>query len=177
MTWNNRTFAFSAAAAGVLTALLIAQPAAAAQRSPAKPFFALVGIWNGKGQLTEAGGKPVALRLHLICTKAAGNWAVTCDMTARGHGMFMREADLMGVDPITGQGHWYAITNQGDVHDHLTQWTDRRHMTAQYTWTQDGKKMEEHITVTLPRRHAMQFRSTVTADGNEVNAFTGKLKR
>jgi hypothetical protein len=32
----------------------------------------------------------------------------------------MSETDLMGVDAVTGEGHWYAVINQGESHDHIT---------------------------------------------------------
>jgi len=50
------------------------------------------------------------------------------------------------VDSVTGQGHWYAITNSGDTHDHLSSWPDANTMLAHYKWTQEGKDMEEDIT-------------------------------
>lgn len=83
----------------------------------------------------------------------------------------------MGVDPVTGKWHWYAVTNQGETHDHLADWTGADEMNARYSWIQDGKKMDEIITVKLSGKKAMEFRSVVNAHGEEVNSFSGKLKR
>jgi len=64
----------------------------------------------------------VKLKLALACSKAAGGYGVTCAMQARRKGMQSSEADLMGVDPVTGKGHWYAVTNTGETHDHVVDW-------------------------------------------------------
>lgn len=146
------------------------QPAAAI-------FYPLVGDWTGSGQLSEPGGQPVELSIDLSCVKAAGGWAVRCEMTASNAGMIMNESDLMGVDPITGKGHWYAITDQGDAHDHIVSWSDANDMTATYSWEQDGKQMTENITMKFGGENSVDFASVVKADSKEVNTFAGKLEK
>ena len=91
--------------------------------------------------------------------------------------MKMSEPDLMGVDPVTGAGHWYAVTNQGETHDHLTDWPDPKTMKARYAWTQDGKKMAEDITFKFTGKSSVTFQSVTTADGQEAGLFSGALKR
>lgn len=156
-------------------------PGMAAQRGAKPPaavrYYAFVGHWRGKGQLSEIGHAPVALALWLSCSKAASGWAVRCELLAKNGKMRMTESDLFGVDAVTGQGHWYAVTNQGDAHDHLTHWIDAKTMSASHAWTQDGKHFEEHITITLPHNKTLTFRSVVTANGVQVNAFSGKVSR
>ena len=98
-------------------------------------------------------------------------------MAAINGKLVMTEADLMGVDPVTGKGHWYAVTNQGETHDHITEWINTNEMKAYYSWIQEGKKMQEHITVKVPSKKTLEFRSIVSADGKEFNAFSGALKR
>lgn len=171
----------------VLVLVLIASPMAAplarADESKAPPlpaasrYYPMVGHWTGKGRLSETGQEPVALSLSLSCDKAASGWAVRCEMEAKGDKVTMREVDLMGVDPVTGRGHWYAITNQGETHDHLTRWIDARTMKARHSWTQDGKRMRERITVRFPAKTAMTFNSVTSADGKVIVRFSGKLAR
>lgn len=140
-------------------------------------YYPLVGHWNGQGQLGETGKIPTSLALQLTCSKAASGWAIRCDMAAKNGKLLISEADLMGVDAVTGKGHWYAVTNQGETHDHITEWTSANEMKAYYSWVQEGKKMHENITVKLLSKKNLEFRSVVSADGKEVNVFSGTLKR
>ncbi|MGA8048763.1 MAG: hypothetical protein WCA09_01140 [Burkholderiales bacterium] len=164
------------AAAGCLVAAT-PQSFAAEKQPAASRYYPLLGHWKGKGELAEPGQPAAKLALKLACRKDASGWAVRCDMSATNHEMTITEADLFGVDPVTGQGHWYAVTNQGDAHDHLTEWTDAATMKAHYEWVQDGKKMREDILFRLPGTKSMEFRSVVTADGKEAGVFSGKLGR
>lgn len=167
------------AAMATAACLVAAAPASfAADPLPAASrYHPLLGDWKGKGEMAEPGQPAAKLALKLSCRKDASGWAVRCAMSARNREMTITEADLFGVDPSTGQGHWYAVSNQGDAHDHLTEWTDAATMKAHYEWTQDGKQMREEILFRLPGKRSMEFRSVVTAGGKEVGAFSGKLAR
>lgn len=166
---------FAAVVAAAVTS--VANAAEPGAPRPAARYYPLVGHWKGSAQLSEPGQKPLTLTLALDCRKAAAGSAVRCDLIAKNAKMTMRESDLFGVDAATGQGHWYAISDQGDAHDHLTQWSDAKTMTASHAWTQEGKHMEERVTFSLPTRKALEFHSVVTADGEEVNTFSGKMSR
>jgi hypothetical protein len=96
-------------------------------------------------------------------------------MVARNAKMTMTESDLFGVDPVTNTGHWYAVTNQGEVHDHITTWPDAHTMKAHYAWTENGRKMDEGITIVI-KGGAMEFQTITRADGKELGAFAGTLK-
>jgi hypothetical protein len=148
-----------------------AKPPAAAE------YYPFIGFWRGSGQLSEPGRAPVKLTLELSCRKASMGWAVRCDMVAKNKHLTMTEADLMGVDSVTGKGHWYAVTNQGEMHDHITKWTDPKTMKAHYAWAQDGKKMEERITVSFKDKDTLDFRSATTANGKDAGVFSGKAFR
>lgn len=164
--------------AGVLLGPAIAAAAAPeAKAPPAARYYPLLGHWKGKGQLAETGKAPVPLAIKVSCYKAASGWAVRCAMIAKNGKMTMTEADLFGVDAVTGKGHWYAMTNQGEVSDLVTEWKDAKTMTAQVSWMQEGKHMVEKVTFMLPRSRAMEFRTVVTADGKQVTVFSGKLTR
>ncbi len=162
----------------LMTATVCLGTASALADTPsAAMFYPLVGRWHGQGQLSQPTQKTVHLNITLACHKAASGWAVRCSMTAKNQQMVMTEADLMGVDPVTGQAHWYAVTSDGETHDHLASWSDPHTLNAQYDWTQDGKQMHEAITLKVPGRHVLEFQSIVTADGARAVAFTGKLSR
>jgi hypothetical protein len=149
----------------------------AAPEPAASRYYPLVGMWQGEGKLQEGSQPTVSLNVHLNCKKASSGWAVICEMRALSSKTVITETDLMGVDPITGVGHWYAITNQGETHDHIAEWPDARTMKAHYAWTQDGKKTDENITYNITGAKTMEFRSIITQNGKEVASFSGKLGR
>ncbi len=141
----------------------------------ARRFEVMIGKWTGEGTL-NTGNQPVKLALTYRCDSAAAGWGIACELIAKGEGMEMRENDLMGFDPVTGKGHWFAVTNMGETHNHVVSWIDDTRFKAHYAWEQDGARMEENIAVSVNGR-SMEFRSVVTANGQEVGAFAGLLKR
>jgi hypothetical protein len=177
----NKTFTRVVSLLLAAGALALPLAAAAADAVPARPaavrFYPLLGYWKGQAQLAQQDQPTIVLALSLSCRKASSGWAVRCDMVGRNDTMIMTESDLMGVDPVTGTGHWYAVSNQGETHDHIAEWPDPNTMKAHYAWTQDGKQMLESIVFQLIGKNALEFRSTVTADGAEVGSFSGKLAR
>lgn len=172
-----RLAAITLLAAGLLAPPISAAEAPADTAPAASRFYPLLGRWKGEGQLSEAGQAPVALALRVSCVKAASGFAVHCNLAARGSRLRLSETDLFGVDAVTGQGHWYAVTNQGEANDLLTQWTDGKTMRAHRAWMQDGKHMAEEVTFRVPGDGTMTFRSVVTAGGKEVGLFSGSLNR
>jgi len=170
-----------AAAMLVLSASsLLPLPASTAE--PAAPpaaarFYPFVGHWKGQGEMAESGQPPVKLALDYRCKRASAGSAVSCEMKASNDKMAVAETDLFGVDPVSGQGHWYAVSNQGETHDHLADWTDANNMKARYAWTQDGKKMEEHVTMKFNGSNTLEFRSIMRVEGQQVASFHGTLKR
>jgi len=145
--------------------------------NPASRFYPLVGNWAGNGLLSENGQAPAKLAMSVSCRKASAGFAVLCDMKAHNEKMKLAETDLFGVDPVTGKGHWFSVTNTGETHDHIADWTDARTMKARYAWIQDGKKMEENIVMVFKNPRHIDFHSVVTSDAKEVVEFKGMLKR
>jgi len=164
----------------VLATACTAAVATATEKAPAPAaarFYPLVGKWTGSGALGAPGQSPTKLSLHYQCRKVSAGAAVLCELRADGKDMRLRETDLFGVDPATGKGRWYAVTNMGETHDHAADWPDARTMKAHLAWTQEGKRMEESITLRFATPRALEFSSVVTQDGKEVGSFTGRLKR
>ena len=164
----------------VLAAASAAAASLATEKAPAPAaarFYPLVGKWTGSGAFQVPGQPATKLSLDYRCRKVSGGAAVTCELRANGKGMDVRETDLFGVNPLTGQGHWYAVTNMGETHDHQADWTDPKTMKAAASWTQEGKQMREDITMQFTGAKSFEFRSVVTQDGKEVGSFNGKLKR
>jgi len=158
-------------------ALFTSMPGHAASAPAAASFYRFVGHWHGQGALTVPGQAPVKLALSLACSKEASGWAVACHMSAKSKSMTMSESDLMGVDPVTGQAHWYAVTNQGETHDHLAEWAGARTMKAHYDWKQDGRRMREDIVFEFKPDRTVAFSSVTSADGKPAGEFAGTLRR
>lgn len=152
-------------------------PAATAGDAPAAaPYYRFVGKWQGQGELSEPGNAPIKLALSLSCRKVSLGSGVACELTGKNNSLQISELDLFGVDAVTGQGHWYAVSNQGESHDHLAAWSDADTMKAYYHWAQEGKQMRENIEFRFKGKGALTFRSAVTADGQPAGEFSGSLK-
>jgi len=160
-----------------LSAAAAAAPAADPTANPAARFYPLAGTWTGTGQISENGQAPAKLAMSWNCRTASASYGMLCEMKAHNNQMKMAETDLFGVDPVTGKGHWFSVTNTGETHDHIADWTDAKTMKARYAWNQDGKKMEENVTVKLNGARHVEFHTVVTADGKEVTVFKGALQR
>jgi hypothetical protein len=170
-------------ALAVLTLLaahgVYAEPARQApQPTDMQPYYALLGNWHGTAKLVQAGQAAIPLQAEYSCQKASEGWAVSCSFNATGaNDMVMSETDLFGVDPASKQGHWYAVTNMGEVHDHLASWTDSKTMVADYEWTEEGKTMHEHISFIFKSAKSMEFTTQVTADKQVAAEFNGYFDR
>jgi len=177
---NTMTTVRTLAAVLALSAVAVPTLTTAAEQAAgpaAARFYPFVGSWKGQGELREGEQAPVKLALDYRCKKASAGHAVSCELNAVNGKMAMNETDLFGVDPVSGKGHWYAVTNAGETHDHIADWSDARTMTGRYAWNQDGKKMEERVTFKFNGSRTAEFHSIVSADGVQVASFTGKLKR
>lgn len=158
---------------------LVSEYAVAADKTPAPAavkFYAMLGNWHGNAQLAETGKPAVKLKMQIRCVKVSAGYAVQCHDVAHNKDMAIHETDLMGVDPVSGQAHWYAVTDQGETHDHLAKWVSANHMQAHYDWKQDGKHMREDINFEMKGKH-MKFKTVVSLDGKQTAEFTGSLSR
>jgi len=156
---------------------ITASLAMAEQAPPAAQYYPLEGKWKGKAEMVEPGQAPVKLDMTFSCRKVSSGWGIACDMNAKNKEMMISESDLMGVDPVTGKGHWYAITNMGETHDHQAEWSDANTMHAHYAWEQDGKQMEEKVEFNFKSAKTVNFRSVVTMNGQVAGEFSGSLKK
>ena len=55
------------------------------------------------------------------------------------------ETDLMGFEPNSKTYHWFAVTNAGETHDHVTPATDKNKLRFTYSGTQEGKPFKEVV--------------------------------
>jgi len=130
-TMNTIRFAIAVLAMSASTILPLTSTAAEPAAVPAAArFYPFVGNWKGQGELREGEQPATRLTLDYQCKKASAGWAVSCNLIARNGQMTMAETDLFGVDPVTGKGHWFAVTNAGETHNHIADWTDSKTMTG-----------------------------------------------
>ena len=147
------------------------------QATPAAKYYPFEGKWKGEAEMAEPGQAAIKLDMTLACRKVSSGWAIACDMNAKNKDMMISESDLMGVDPDTGKGHWYAISSMGETHDHQSEWTDANTMNAHYSWQKDGKLMEEKVVFNFMGKKSVKFHSVVTVDGQVAGEFSGSLKK
>jgi hypothetical protein len=173
----NTVTRLSAVLAATLSIWLpVARSAGESSAPAAARFYVLTGDWQGEGSVSES-GKVSRFDLRLQCSQASAGWAELCMLIGRDRAgdAVLAETDLFGVDPLTGQGHWYAVTNSGETHDHLADWTDALTLHAHLNWRQEGKRMEERIVISLAAAKTLEFHSVVSEDGHNVSEFTGTL--
>lgn len=147
-------------------------PPAEAQRLSAM----LVGSWKGRGTLTME-GKPVPLDLELTCATSASAWAVTCQ--ARGvdpAGKLHEETHLWGYNAETQKVHFFCVTSDGDVHDHVGSFTAKG-IAVQYTGTMDGKPMVEALSFEPTDNATVRFRNDMTVGGAPFLGLDMTFKR
>ena len=167
---------------GILALASFSAAAFAADEQPAPPAGALklhafVGHWTGTGQLSEYGKDTATINVDMTCAEVAGGWGVRCDDAMTGSGMNYLESDLMGYDAGSNKAHWYAVTNSGDVHDHVAQWQDDTNFLANHTEMAGDRKISEDITLQLKTPTQMQAKSSMTVDGKESQALTMTLTK
>ncbi|MDH5693551.1 MAG: hypothetical protein OEZ47_10645 [Gammaproteobacteria bacterium] len=143
----------------------------------AQKFQQFLGHWRGDAEITETGKAPVPMKMKIDCQQASSGFAVLCHDTISNQLMTMTETDLMGFNPADGSYHWYAVTNTGETHDHLVEWISDNAFVARTTWQQGGVEMAESIAVTWSSPTAMEFRTVITAAGQEAMVFVGNLKK
>jgi hypothetical protein len=139
----------------------------------------LVGDWKGTGQIAM-GDTKADLKLSISCKWQSGGYSVGC--TARFAGPppvgTLEESDLFGYDADGHKYHWYAITNLGDVHDHVAEIPTGAVIDWVWNGTQQGKPSKETIRMELSQDHKqMSFRTEAFVGGVSTVVFTGALKK
>jgi hypothetical protein len=156
-----------------------AAPAAAAPAAPAEAqrlAAMLAGHWKGSGTLTMD-GKPVPLEFDLKCEAASSSWAVTCQARCVGpDGHLHEETHLWGYNAETAKVHFFAVTTDGDVHDHVGTFTEKG-LAVQYTGTMQGKPFTESLWFETTAPGAVHFRNETTVGGAPFLGLDMTFKR
>src|SRR5947208_2583330 len=106
----------------------------------------LVGSWKGSGTMTM--GKDKAnIDVTWQCKRTSAQYGVLCGATFKGiPGLASyEETDLFGYDASTDTYHWYAVTNGGEVHDHVAKPPQGSKIQFVFNGVQEGKPFKEVI--------------------------------
>ncbi len=164
---------FLAIATFTASAFAADEPAApAGPPAGAQKLHAFVGHWTGTGESSEPGKEKQTMTVSMNCVETSGGWGIRCEDAMTGKEMNYLETDLMGFDSTNNQVHWYAVTNAGEVHDHVAQWKDDSTLLATHSEKVSSKSIDENITVTLKSPTEMEATSTLTVDGHETQTMT-----
>jgi len=118
-----------------------------------QPMYCLVGQWKSQNGLAVMGGKRHKVDFTVSCAPTSQGLAILCtskfDIEGLGH---VEETDMFGYDPGQNRYHWFATTGMGESHDHvaLPPGPKSNSITFAYSGVQDGKPMQEVLTMTLP---------------------------
>lgn len=125
---------------------------------PPKPGLELdhlVGRWKGTGTLqagpdvATAAANAAPLQASWTCERTAARSGVLCRFHVTGiPGVpSYEETDLLGYDAASATYHWYSVTNAGETHDHTAPASARDGLRFVFRGSQDGKPLEEVITL------------------------------
>jgi hypothetical protein len=136
----------------------------------------LLGSWKGQGTLSM-GGQDMAVRSTFECEVARGGIGLDCvhDGQIEGVGPLIEDA-LIGIDPATGDLHWYNINTMGEAHDHVGHWAGDSRIEWEVEGQADGKPMVETISMDI-EGNALSFRSETRVDGQQAALFVGTMEK
>lgn len=143
----------------------------------AKRLERFLGEWVVEGSLTmEGNAAPVAG--HWSFVPAAAGWGLRSKFEGMIEGMGRAdEDDLVGFDAETGLVHIYSLTNTGNVHDHVGDWTGADTMEFVCETTQGGAPYREVITCDFTSPTSVTFHSTEHIGGELASTFEANLRK
>lgn len=142
-----------------------------------RQMHCLVGSWHGNGALT-VGGKRIELSMRMDCEPTSGGHAITCKSRFAGGGMVHEETDLFGYDPNKRQYHWFAVTSDGDAHDHVASVPRGPTVNWKYKGLKHGKAFTENIAMTFDKRGSkIRFVTRATLGGTPMFEMVGTVRK
>lgn len=139
----------------------------------ARPLVSLerfLGSWKLTGTISM-GADNAKITATVLCRRASAGAAIACSgkFTGVPGAPALEESDLMGYDPGTNTLHWYAVTNLGEVHDHVANVNADPTLHFVHTGTQDGQAFKEVIDVEFVKDgKSISLRSTTSLAGHQV---------
>jgi hypothetical protein len=142
---------------------------------------AFKGNWKFDATLQAPGmDKPAAFKMTFNCKAAAGNTAALCESKAKTP-MGPFDGTFIAVyDPFSKAMHFFGITNQHEVHDHVCAWKGTTEVTCnpyKGGMGPGGDPITEDLSMKWADAKTLSFTSVSTMkDGSKIT-FEGKGKR
>jgi hypothetical protein len=160
-----------------------AAPAAApGGRTPAAPAEArrlsglLLGQWKGSGTITME-GKTSPIELELSCTEASAGWGVSCRAAGVDPaGVRHEETHLWGYSADGAKVHFFAVTTDGDTHDHAGTFTEHG-VELQYRGSMGGSPFVESIRLDSAGASSIRFHNDTKVGDASVLAMDVTLRK
>jgi hypothetical protein len=145
-----------------------------------KDMDCLVGSWKGTGAMAMGADK-ASLKASLDCARTSGGWGVQCSLHLAGvPGMASyEETDLFGWEPNTAKYHWYAVSNAGETHDHVTDGPSGNTLMWQFKGLgEGGKPFVENVKFTFSAdSKQLAVLSETVLDGKSQATITFDLRK
>jgi hypothetical protein len=139
----------------------------------------LAGSWKATG--TVSMGKDSAkVNATWDCKRTSAKWGVLCSLNLKGiPGLASyAETDLFGFEPNSRKYHWFSVTNAGETHDHVADFTTGNKLEFVYTGTQEGKPFKEVIDMTIgDDDKSFTLRSETFVDGASTSVLDIKARK
>jgi hypothetical protein len=136
----------------------------------------MVGSWKGTGSMTMGTNKVDGVKMTYNCKRTSGDWGVACTGVMTGiPGMGrLEETDLFGYDPGAGKYHWFAVTNDGETHDHVGTPGKGDTLEFVYNGVQEGKPFKEVLQLTFrgPKESMLDLRAETFVDAKSTSVMT-----
>jgi hypothetical protein len=168
------TVLLAASAAAGLAAAHDLDPAVAKLPKEIQPMHCLVGTWQGSATFTQ-GAQKSPVKFNIRCEAASAGYGISCKASFTGFPSgAAEETDLFGYDSSKRQYHWYAVTNQGETHDHVAELPKSNTIDFVYRGQQDGKPFVESIALTISKDgKRMDFATDGSLDNQPIFSLHG----
>ena len=139
----------------------------------------LVGTWKATGSVTM--GKDTAkVTATWQCKRVSEKWGVLCTLSLKGvPGLpLYAETDMFGFEPNTRKYHWFSVTNAGETHDHVADFTTGNKIQFVYNGTQEGKAFKEVIDMEFGKdEKSLTLKAETFVAGTSTSVFDMKAKK
>lgn len=147
--------------------------------SEARSLHRLQGTWRGEGTL-EVDGAPSPVQGEAHFTPTAAGLGLASDIRVRGPALpeEILISGLFGFDPGARALHYYAVTSDGDCHDHVGNWSGPDTLRFGYSGcTAEGQGMEEDIRFSFEGEDLLTATNVTHVDGARRFVLRVALRR
>jgi hypothetical protein len=129
-----------------------------------------VAIKNANGQVASGCGEMSAVELEGLGVNSSFN------MHVEGYDDYL-ENDLWSFDQLSGKIHLFAVTSQGQAHDHVGDWMDNQTLVLSWKGSYEEEALEENIVVKWVSKDQIEVKETDVSRGKEKVTVDYVFKR